>query len=159
MSPSAFVPDKAFKSTYSRKYFTSLYKRDFRSTEYFAHHLMRIRTQNSNLRKCCHPSCSAELGLAPLENAWGPSSDQPPDRGTSLIRNSPPSYGRHRALGIFLQKGPEGALFLMIEVTLYVGCGAGLRIGNVCRVSAYVQDTTSRNPYRGTSLTRNRHSP
>ena len=42
----------------------------------------------------------------------------PPCRGTSLKRNSPPPWGRHRALGIFLLYGPRGALFLMSEVLL-----------------------------------------
>ena len=40
-------------------------------------------------------------------------------RVTSLIRNSPPSQGHHRALGTVLLQGPGGALFLMSEVPLY----------------------------------------
>ena len=39
-------------------------------------------------------------------------------RGTSLIRNSTPPWGHHRALGIVLLYGPRGALFLMSEVPL-----------------------------------------
>ena len=39
-------------------------------------------------------------------------------RGTSLIRNSPPPEGHHRALGIVLLLGPAGRLFLMSEVPL-----------------------------------------
>ena len=40
-------------------------------------------------------------------------------RGTSPMRNSPPPEDHHRALGIFLLKGPRGALFLMSEVPLH----------------------------------------
>ena len=40
-------------------------------------------------------------------------------RGTSLIKDSPPSYGHRRALGMFVLQGPKGAPFLMIEVPLY----------------------------------------
>ena len=39
-------------------------------------------------------------------------------RGTSLIRNRPPPYDHHRALGMVLLQGPRGALFLMSEVPL-----------------------------------------
>jgi hypothetical protein len=39
-------------------------------------------------------------------------------RGTSLIRNTPPTWGHRRALGIVLLQGPRGALFLMSEVPL-----------------------------------------
>ena len=41
------------------------------------------------------------------------------DRGTSLIRNSPPPQDHHRILGIVLLQGPRGALFLMSEVHLH----------------------------------------
>ena len=42
----------------------------------------------------------------------------PSYRGTSLIGNSPLSWGHHRALGRVLLKGPRGRLFLMSEVPL-----------------------------------------
>ena len=41
-------------------------------------------------------------------------------RGTSLIRNRLPPKDHLRALGIFLLKGPTGALFLLSEVPLYI---------------------------------------
>ena len=37
-------------------------------------------------------------------------------RGTSLMRNSPPPKDHQRAVCIVLLQGPEGALFLMVEV-------------------------------------------
>ena len=40
-------------------------------------------------------------------------------RGTSLIRNSPPPQGHHRALDIVELQGPTRGLFLMHEVPLY----------------------------------------
>ena len=39
-------------------------------------------------------------------------------RGTSRIRNSPPSHDHDRALGIFPLQGPRGALFPMGQVPL-----------------------------------------
>jgi len=45
------------------------------------------------------------------------------DRGTSLIINSPPPQGHHRALGIILLQGPRGSRFLMSEVLLYAAGG------------------------------------
>ena len=41
-------------------------------------------------------------------------------RGTSLIRNSPPRWGHHRALGTVLLQGPVGSLFLISEVPWYL---------------------------------------
>ena len=41
-----------------------------------------------------------------------------PYGGTSLIRNNPHLEDHHRALGIFLLKGPRGALFLLRELLL-----------------------------------------
>ena len=40
-------------------------------------------------------------------------------RGTSLMRNSPPRYDFHRALGILLLKAPRRPLFRMSVVPLY----------------------------------------
>ena len=40
-------------------------------------------------------------------------------RVTSLIRNSTPPYGQHRALGTVLLKGPRGTLFFTSEVPLH----------------------------------------
>ena len=40
-------------------------------------------------------------------------------RGTSLLRKHPPPQDHGRTLGIFLLKGPRGALFLMSKVHLY----------------------------------------
>ena len=48
-----------------------------------------------------------------------PSKAQPPPF-RAAHEKKPPSEGRHRALGIFLLKGPRGALFLMSEVPLYL---------------------------------------
>ena len=36
-------------------------------------------------------------------------------RDTSLIRNSPPPSGHHRALGIVLLQGPRGAQFRLLQ--------------------------------------------
>ena len=40
-------------------------------------------------------------------------------RGNSVIRNSPPPYDHHRALGIALLYGPRGRCFRMSEAPLY----------------------------------------
>ena len=46
-------------------------------------------------------------------------SEVPLYRGTSLIRNSPPPHGRHRALGMVLLWGLMEGWFLVSEVPLY----------------------------------------
>ena len=42
----------------------------------------------------------------------------PPVRGTSLMKFTPPGQGHHMALGTGLLQGPTGGLFLMSQVPL-----------------------------------------
>ena len=78
-------------------------------------------TMSSTLnRLACQESSAGAFTGIPLcaTRASAPTMVDRRYRGTSRMRNSPPPWDHHRALGIFLLECPRGALFLMSEVPL-----------------------------------------
>ena len=76
---------------------------------------------------------SVSINAKPGRACGPPQQCNTSDRGTLLIRNIPPHWDHHRALGIFLPQGPRGALFLISEVPLYERSERQRHLSNAAR--------------------------